>query len=651
MKIITRILCLVLCLLMLLPAIVACGKKDSAYGAQINMYLSSEVYNLDPAYAHLDSGAMKICSLIFEGLMTIDEDGDLKKAMLEDYTYVEDEHIPEDPTDDTFTMTIELKDSAWSDGRAVHADQFLYAWKRLLDPAFDGEGAELLYDIKGAYERKINMGSPDDIKLTADKKVLTIEFTHSIEPEEFLRKTASIALVPLRQDAVEKYFNWASANTTLVTNGPFSVISFYPGYNMQLARSSYYNRDITDDKEVSPTKHVTPYLINIDFQLDGEEMMKAYEDGKLFYISELPANKEIREAYLEKVKLTNSFATHAYYFNTAKAPFDNATVRQVLSKVIDRNALVKEVVYAYAATGIIPSGVNDKTDKDDFAANNDAKISADAMSISDAKAALSRAGIDPRSFGKLYLTVKSDTVSTINKDGDIIISDTKFDTETVDCVVAQKVVAIWKQLGFDFEIKYVNTQQYKESSSAITQYRDIQAEALYGNYNGIEKWVTDKKTELVKTERAQFDVIAVDMQMLVPDAFSALSVFAAAYSGSVLIGPDEQEYPIGHVTGYNNPAYNQLIKEAHDAAKLGDKKTVSTKLHEAEKLLLNDMPIIPLFVYKNATLTSQELSGIKYDYFGAPIFNKTKLKNWQDYIESPEEDDKDDKGKKNKNKD
>ena len=77
MKKFTRMLCLVLCLVMLLPTVVACSTKDGTYGAQINMYLADEIHNLDPAYAHLDSGSAKLIGLLFEGLMYIDEKGKL----------------------------------------------------------------------------------------------------------------------------------------------------------------------------------------------------------------------------------------------------------------------------------------------------------------------------------------------------------------------------------------------------------------------------------------------------------------------------------------------------------------------------------------------------------------------------------------------
>jgi oligopeptide transport system substrate-binding protein len=232
------------------------------------------------------------------------------------------------------------------------------------------------------------MFSKDDIGLSADDDRITISFKHDIDPEEFLRKTASPALVPLRSSVVNRYYNWSSASSTMVCNGPFFVRSYSPGDNMQLARNAYYHRE-PDNDDVSPTKFVKPYSINIDFKLNGEEMMKAYENGELFYISELPCDKETRKLYEERVKLTDTLSTHTYFFNTAKAPFDNKTVRQVLGGVIDRAALVEEVVYAYAATGVVPKGLNDLTDKDDFADKNTAKLPGNAaMSVSEVRASL-----------------------------------------------------------------------------------------------------------------------------------------------------------------------------------------------------------------------------------------------------------------------
>jgi len=640
MKKITRIVCLVLCLVMLLPAAVACSQKDGTYGAQINMYLADEIHNLDPAYAHLDSGAAKLIGLLFEGLMVIDEDGDLEKGLLKKYQYTVDDMLtPNDKSDDTYTMVIDIGESSWSDGIKVSADDFVYAWKRVLDPSFDGEAASLLYDIKGAVEHKTQMASKDDIGLSADDDRITITFKHNIDPEEFLRKTASPALVPLRSSVVSRYYNWSSSGATMVCNGPFFVRSYSPGNSMQLARNAYYHR--LPDEDIRPTKFVKPYLINIDFKLNGEDMMKAFEDGELFYISELPCDKKTREEYEDRVKLTDTLSTHTYFFNLNKEPFNNKTVRQVLSKVIDREALVSEVVYAYASTGFVPKGLSDLTKKDDFAENNTAKIPGNAqMSVSEAKAALSAAGINPNGFGELTITVKVDAVSDL-VDEDYVVSQTEFDEDTVDYVVAKMVAEIWNELGFNFKVVPVNAIQYKESTSAMSQYRDELTESLYGIYDDIKVYVSDDEHTTVTKERATFDVVALDYSLLCDDEFNALAVFAESFSGSVTDGPFNEEVPLGHITGFKKAAYNTLIQEAYDARVAGNNALASEKLHAAEQLLLDEMPVVPLFVYKEAVLVSDDLSNIEWTYFGAPVLNDAKLKNWKDYIEKVYDEDED----------
>ncbi len=646
MKKTSRILCLVLCLAMLVPSFIGCASTDATSGAQINMYLASEVYNFDPAYAHMDSSAVKLLGLLFEGIMKLDDDGNVKKALCESWSYKEDEGIDkESDADNKYTMTIELRNSAWSDGRTVSADDFVFAWKRILEPDFDGEGAELLFDIVGAWERKNEGYSPDDIGLFADQKVLTIEFKHSIDPEEFLYKLTSVSLFPVRRDCVEHYYHWSSANTTIITNGPFTILSYYPGSSMELGRNTYFRFDTSEDEDPTPTKYIKPYKILINFQLNAEEMMQSYEDGTLFYISELPASKEIREQWANKVKLTDSLCTHMYYFNTNVEPFNNPEVRAVLSAVIDRQAIANEIVYATPATGIVPEGINDKTKKDDFAENNTAKISS-AMSIADAKSKLSAAGINPSDYS-FKLMVKVGTDSVVNEsEGSLTIRGIANSNErvynTVDYVVAQKIIETWRQLGFDASIECVNTKQYKEETSSLIQYRDMIVENLYGTYGegitavtGTDKDTGESILEQITTERASFDVIALDYQMMDNTAFSALSVYAADYSGSIL---DENFNTTGHITGYNSEAYNKLIAEAAAARIAGDKETLSAKLHEAETLLLQDSPVIPIFVYKNAVLSSDKLSNFSSTGWGYAVFNKVNLKDWENYLPSNEKE-------------
>ena len=54
-------------------------------------------------------------------------------------------------------------------------------------------------------------------------------------------------------------------------------------------------------------------------------------------------------------------------------------------------------------------------------------------------------------------------------------------------------------------------------------------------------------------------------------------------------------------------------------------------LHEAEKILMSDMPVIPVIFNKNAVMVSGELSDISASYYSPYNFQKTKLKNYTDY--------------------
>ena len=74
-----------------------------------------------------------------------------------------------------------------------------------------------------------------------------------------------------------------------------------------------------------------------------------------------------------------------------------------------------------------------------------------------------------------------------------------------------------------------------------------------------------------------------------------------------------------------------LLEEAF--ACKDDLATRATKLHDAEKLLLTDMPVIPIIFNQNAYLVSGELSKYETSYYGFRIFNKLTLKDYIKYLD------------------
>ena len=124
-----KVLAFILALAMCMVFTVGCtkiAKDDPAQkGAEFEIYMGTKVMDLDPAIAYTDENAVKILSLIFEGLTRLKENGKIEKALAKKW------EIVEDPRTDEKSLEITIKDTYWSDGSVVQANDIVYAWKLL----------------------------------------------------------------------------------------------------------------------------------------------------------------------------------------------------------------------------------------------------------------------------------------------------------------------------------------------------------------------------------------------------------------------------------------------------------------------------------------------------------------------------------------
>lgn len=578
-----KVLSLVLAMLMVAAALTACttlkkneqGEYDK--GAIIDMYLTTEVYDFDPQQSITDDAMLKIMSLLFEPLTRLNEKGKWEKAGMKEYT------VDVDDGKD-FIILIELNDTRWSDGRTVQAADYVYSWKRLLEAEAPNEAASLLYDIKNAYAIKLGDASIDDLGIAAvDTYTLQVQFETKIDLDRFFENCSSIALSPLREDVITHYNeNWACKSTYIVTNGPFTPKEIEYGKTLRLERSSYYYLSKKykgpQDKYVIPYRLLTRYSTgNADDQLD------AFNDTAIFYDGELPLDQ--RAEYAKSAVVTDMMTTHTYYFNTNNELFAKPEVRRALSMAIDRNEIVSLITFAKPATGYIPYKVFDTKAGTSFRDVGGDLISSSA-DVEGAKSLLKQANVKGGSF---TITVR--------------------DNEA-DKAIADYVAGVWNGLGFKVTVDAVKAELGTENGIFIDNFQN-------------------------KYDAGDFDVIAIDMNMLSPDAFGALSQFAVSFSGNG-VDMNSDDYPLyGHITGYADDDYNALIDSAF--AEL-DRSARAKILHEAEQKLLDDMPVIPLVFLQDAYLKSGVLSGIKTTYYGTRDFTKMKLKNYMTYKAATETD-------------
>ena len=504
-------------------------------------------------------------------------------------------------------MFIELRtDTYWSDGNSITANDVVFAWQRLLDPANSFEAASLLFDIKNAKAAKEGLVTIDDIGVSAlnNTDIKIVFEDRAVDYDSFINKLTSYSLVPLREDVLSRVAvanDWAKSPSLLVTSGPFRLrtVSYAPeNSGLVLERNAYYYRNFMED---AVDKSVTPFRLIIDFTLKGDDILSAYDAGEIFFVGDIPLSarsKYTLEEWKKNADVSDALSTHTYILNenaeiNGEKLFANDKVRTALSLAINRQEIADAIVFAEAATGIVPNGVfnansKSKTFREESANSISANPNKDA-----ALAKLAEANITPSKY----------TFS---------ISVPAYDE--VHVKIAEMVAASWCDLGFKVSVKAIETKDNEDK--ALTT-----GEKIAGVKDDIF---------MSNLASGNFEVAAIDYVAYSVDAFSTLAPFAKGYAGTPTGSPNSPTFAVKpHISGYESSAYNEKIIAAE---KESDPNARATLLHEAEDILLADMPVIPVVFNMNATMQSKELSKVKTTYYQTTVFTKTKLKNYEQYL-------------------
>ena len=611
-----KIISLSLCLLMLLSVFVGCAKEkdENDYGAYVSMYLTDPIYNFDPAMAYGNDSALKVISLLFDNLFILNDDGKIENSLAKKYTIDKEEN----------QMVITLNTTSWSNGSVVTAEDVVFSWRRILDNSNSFGAAALLYDIKNARAAKENKDgiTIDDVGISARGDQVIIDFEENVDYDQFLLNLTSYALAPLYENCVNRTYDsldWAKKPSLIVTSGPFKLreVSYTEtDRRLVLERNNYYYRN----PDLDPIdESVTPYRLVIDYTMTDAEIMQAYSEGKLFFVGDIPFS--VRKDWKDEAEVTDALSTHSYLLNQnaliqyytedgfAKLTTDEykagdgekifaiTEVRQAMSEAINREAIAEKVVFAKAATALVPHGVyNEAKESGLFGSvttfrekgKDVLKTTASDADVAAAKAKI-EAKIDPSKF-MFAITVPA--------------------YDDVQLAIATEVQKAWSALGFHVAIKAVDVVDNTDRDKTTGPISGVKDDIYHEQY-----LATD------------YDVIAIDYVAYSADPFSVLAPFAQGFTGEASGGNTATAAPV-HATGYKNDAYTKLIEEAYAASG----KDRANKLHTAEALLMADLPIIPIVYNEDATLAHKDISKYEFTYYNTPIFTKMKLKNYTDHI-------------------
>ncbi len=300
----------------------------------------AEPESLDPQ--KIDSAEESSILLdLFEGLVRFDGKGEIVPAVASTW-----ETAP-----DGLSWTFHLRsDAKWSDGSPVVAGDFVYGFRRAVDPATAAPYVTILDEIVGA--QAISEGKEKDLSklgVTApDAYTVKIALTR---PTAFLPGVLALPIAyPMPRATIEANGAQWTRPGKLVSNGAYKLDYWEPQQEIRLTR----NPDYWDAKSV---KIDTARWLVVE---SDETAFRRFRAGELDF-SRIPqtemawARKNLADELHPDVNMWTAYII----LNTTKGPLTDVRLRQALAMTLDRETLADKVdphgeVPAY---GLVPPGM------------------------------------------------------------------------------------------------------------------------------------------------------------------------------------------------------------------------------------------------------------------------------------------------------
>ena len=529
------------CMLLALVMLASCAVSAVAEEKYLGVMLSTNVMSLDTNLA-TDGESFEVIADCIDGLMQMDADGAAIPAIAESY----------DLSDDGTVYTFHLRDAKWSNGAAVTAKDFEFAWKRIAKEA--GEYAYLLDTSVGCVKNAdaiIYEGADPDtlgVKAIDDK---TFEVTLEV-PVSFF---PSLMYFPTFYPINEEFYNsleegtYGTSPETFLCNGAFVLEDYTPG---TATLSVKKNADYWDAERVK--------LDGIKYQVVGssDNALTAYRTGALDLVT-ISGNQVAaaqKDASLsQSLKVTG--AGYMWYLsfsqtekNAQNGKLANANLRLAITNAIDRDNLVDNYVMDGSLatyTAVPPQFAASSTTGEDFSVDQDAF--------------LDYVGYDPEKALEYFEAAKAEL--------------------GVD--------------SFEFTMIYGNNEGDEVAKVAQAIKEDVE-DALPGLVINLQPMT--KAERLDKMQNDNYDVALTRWGPDYADPMTYLGMW---------ITDNSNNYGF-----WSNAEYDQLIKDCTTGAYITDYDARWAALFEAETLVMQEAVIAPLYTKANANLITSGVAGVEF---------------------------------------
>ncbi|PGU43057.1 peptide ABC transporter substrate-binding protein [Bacillus cereus] len=503
------------------------NKSDTEAKKQVlNVTVSEEIPSLDTAKT-MDGTSAHVMQNIFEGLYVLDDQDQPIPAVAKSFKRSEDGK--------KYTFDLR-KDAKWSNGDSVTANDFMFAWKRAINPETASQYAYMLFHVKNAKE--INKGTMAldnlGVKAINDYK-LEVELEQPIP--YFLQLLALPIYLPQHESFLkEQGKNYALEPSNLIYNGPFVLEKWKHEQEFQLKKNATY----WDEKKVK--------LDEINFQIVKDTMtaVNLYEAGDL---DRVPINSQFVDKYKgnKELHMSSDPGIAMLRFNEKNNALANKKVRQSISLALNKEDFVAHFINngAKSASGLVPAGhINEETGKDFRKENGDLSP------------------YDLQNAKKIWTEAK-------------------------------------KELGVDeVNLEFLTYEQDNAKRMAEYIKGDLEKH-LQGLTIQIKQQPFKQKLQL--EQAGDYDISMANWGPDYKDPISYLELFTT----------DNQNNKMN----YSNRHYDELIKKTKSDLVLNQKKRWEA-LQEAERILLDDAAVAPLYQMGSAYVQKDYVKGIEKHQFG-----------------------------------
>jgi oligopeptide transport system substrate-binding protein len=494
----------------------SCGKQlDPLGSAQVlRRGLAGEPASLDPATA-ADNFSFQVLQDLYEGLTVEAPSGEVLPGVASSWS------VSITGTEYTF----HLRDNArWSNGKRVRAQEFVFAWRRLLEPGRGSQVSDDLRIIAGAPEIIAGRLPPSALGAYATSDdVLVIKLER---PVPYLPQI-------LTHSATFPVYSEVSARShtpeTWVSNGPYVLSKWLPGTRVELAKNSNY----WDSANV--------HVAKVDYQIasDQTSQLTQYRAGQLDITDIVPPNALpwIHAEHPNELVVSPFLATAYFGLNLSTSIFaSNLQLRKALAMAIDRKRIVAAQGFGQPpAYGFLPPGIWNYTPQNWQWATLD-----DSDRIAEAK--------------RLY-----------------------------------------REAGYSFA-NPLHIRLLFNANTAIKQTAILVA-AMWNETLGIETVLTEEEYRVFlqsRHDKTRWEVARLGWIADFNDASNFLDAF--------------REKSPNNDAGYSNRSFDLLLDAAAQTANLDTRKQL---LEAAERVMLNDYPILPLYFFVSKRMVKPYVYGVQ----------------------------------------